>query len=357
LRLDEQYDKNSNIKDLMFKVLDCFELIYKKYPKQFLNCFKSEKFSLDLKNFVIKLFTKCEKKNMADYIKQNLETYSNYNSNIGNLTTDSIKSNSVSGNYSNSFSSNPSCNEATNNTNTIKPVFSNANNYYTSSQNGFNYDEKLNLKKVNYDVLRIAYETKLTSFVDYLNSDPHFNTENFLLALHKVKYEQVFFILNHIYFILDSEEHKYLFGDNLSLFINRIVFLLDKFYAEYSEQIKEIINLIPSKLDKEMFLQLIPKYITSRQSPHIVQILLLSINSVIDHIEQENLLLLLPSFIETVFNTLNHHIPDVRKYAVYCIVDLYLILGKDFDGYLSELNPSQRNLINIYVKKKLENNY
>lgn len=357
-RLEEHSDSNKNVRDLMYKVLDCNELIFKKYPKQFLKCFKSDKFPQELRSFLINLFTKCNKQNMTEYIYQNTENYSNYNShaNTVNQTTDSIKTNSINY-YSNSFSSNPSSRDAYNSTNLVKPQLTNlnVNNYYTSSQNGFNYDENFNLTKVNYDVLKIAYETKLTSFVDYLHSDPNSNTENFLLALNKIKYEQVFFILNHIYFILDSEEHKNLFADNFSMFINRIIYLLDKFYSEYSEQIKEIINLIPAKLDKEIFLQLIPKYITNRQSPHIVQILLLSINSVIHQIDQENLLLLLPSFIETVFNTLNHHISDVRKYAVYCIVDLYLILGKDFDGYLNELNASQRNLINIYVRKKLEN--
>lgn len=358
LRLDKEADTNLNIRDLMNKILDCHENIYKKYPKQYLNCFKSEKFEVDLKQFVVKLFNKFNKKSLEDYISKNTEFISsNYNS---SFTADTAKSISISNtaNCSNNFSTNTTSfnNDNTASLNLFKNTNNTFSNYYSSNQNGFNYDENLNLKNVNYDVLRVAYETKLTSFVDYLHSDPHFNTENFLLALNKIKYDQVFFILNHIYFLLDSEEHKYLLADYYSLFINRIIFLLDKFFTEYSEQIKEIIQMIPVKLDKELFLQLIPKYITGRQSPHIVQILLLSINSVINHIEQENLLLLLPSFVETLFNTLNHHISDVRKYAVYCVVDLYLILGKDFDVYLNELNPSQKNLINIYVKKKLENN-
>jgi hypothetical protein len=362
-RLDLEYDLNPNIKDLMYKVLESYELIYKKYPKQFSNCFKSDKLGKELKTLVIKLLIRSNKKNFADYIKQITD---NFNSNYTTESHKSISLNKTMNYYStnaNSYSDSQNTNtmhSITNNTVGISNIFKtnpNTNNYYHSSNhNGFNYDENLNLSDVNYDLLKIAYENKLTVFVDYLNSDPYSNTENFLLALNRVKYEQVFFILNHIYLILDSEEHKYLFGDNLGLFINRVIFLLDKFYTEYSQQINEIINLIPVKLDKEMYLQLLPKYITSRQSPHIVQILLLSIKNVINRIEQENLLLLLPSFIETVFNTLSHSISDVRKYAVYCIVDLYLILGKDFDSYLNELNTSQKNLINIYVKKKLENN-
>lgn len=364
-RLDLDYNLNPNIKDLIHKVLESYEMIYKKYPKQFTNSFKSDKLGKELKTLVISLLYRSNRKNFADYLKQITDNFKS------SYETDSSKSGSLN-NTMNYYSTNTNSYIDPQNTNTIHTanitnntvstsnIFKttpNSNNYYHSSNhNGFNYDENLNLSDVNYDVLKIAYNNKITVFVGYLNSDPNSNTENFLLALNRVKYEQVFFILNHIYFILDSEEHKYLFGDNLSLFINRVIFLLDKFYTEYSQQINEIINLIPIKLDKEMYLQLLPKYITSRQSPHIVQILLLSIKNVVNLIEQENLLLLLPSFIETVFNTLSHSISDVRKYAVYCIVDIYLILGKDFDAYLNELNSSQKNLINIYVKKKLENN-
>ena len=43
---------------------------------------------------------------------------------------------------------------------------------------------------------------------------------------------------------------------------------------------------------------------------------------------------------------------EVRKYAIYCCVEIYMVLGHKFDIYLELLPKNQQNLINIFIKKK-----
>ena len=68
--------------------------------------------------------------------------------------------------------------------------------------------------------------------------------------------------------------------------------------------------------------------------------------------KSKNLEKQLPYFIEGVLNLLNHQSSDVRKYAVYCCVEIYMVLGHKFDVYLELLPKSQQNLINLFIKKK-----
>ncbi|EFO61562.1 Hypothetical protein GLP15_3172 [Giardia lamblia P15] len=46
--------------------------------------------------------------------------------------------------------------------------------------------------------------------------------------------------------------------------------------------------------------------------------------------------------------------PDIRKAVVYCLVDLYYLVGEDFTPYLNRLSASQLKLVTIYVVKMSE---
>lgn len=47
---------------------------------------------------------------------------------------------------------------------------------------------------------------------------------------------------------------------------------------------------------------------------------------------------------------------DVRKCCVFCLVEIYSILGGDLfqKEFLCKLNASQQKLVDIYIKRKLD---
>ena len=49
---------------------------------------------------------------------------------------------------------------------------------------------------------------------------------------------------------------------------------------------------------------------------------------------------------------LNHDKGEIRKYAVFCIVEIYKIIGNKFDIYMELLPKNQQNLIINFIQKE-----
>ena len=52
---------------------------------------------------------------------------------------------------------------------------------------------------------------------------------------------------------------------------------------------------------------------------------------------------------------LNHQSNEIRKMAVDCSVEVYLIVGYKFESFLTHLSQSHQNLIKLFIKKKTGN--
>ena len=61
---------------------------------------------------------------------------------------------------------------------------------------------------------------------------------------------------------------------------------------------------------------------------------------------------MLNSFITSIFNLLKHENSEIRKRAVYCCVEIHLIIGKEFEPYLMKIPNAQQNLIRLFIKKR-----
>nr|XP_023877964.1 CLIP-associated protein-like [Quercus suber]POE78965.1 clip-associated protein [Quercus suber] len=59
----------------------------------------------------------------------------------------------------------------------------------------------------------------------------------------------------------------------------------------------------------------------------------------------------LPSFLPALFEAFGNQSADVRKTVVFCLVDIYIMLGKSFLPYLEGLNSTQLRLVTIYANR------
>ncbi|KAJ7292376.1 hypothetical protein O6H91_04G042000 [Diphasiastrum complanatum] len=59
----------------------------------------------------------------------------------------------------------------------------------------------------------------------------------------------------------------------------------------------------------------------------------------------------LPSFLPALFDAFGNQNADVRKTVVFCLVDIYIILGKAFVPYLGSLSSTQLRLVTIYANR------
>lgn len=64
-----------------------------------------------------------------------------------------------------------------------------------------------------------------------------------------------------------------------------------------------------------------------------------------------NLRLLFASMLPGLFNAFKNANADVRKAVVFCLVDLYMIVGDELVPFLSSLTTSQRKLVTIYINR------
>ena len=195
------------------------------------------------------------------------------------------------------------------------------------------------------------------SFLDYLGKNKEYFVK-FLMLLSDEKYtnpKYVKNILNLIYSLISLSNN---FQDELSQYLEILIdYLIAFFIANINnsfivDMVKEILNIMPNKINNEKYYKSLSKYLNNNTNEILLQTLLICIKNCIVNDKSKNLEKQLPLFIKGIFNLLEHQSSDVRKYAIYCCVEIYMILGHKFDAYLELLPKSQQNIINLFIKKK-----
>ncbi|XP_027934181.1 CLIP-associated protein-like isoform X1 [Vigna unguiculata] len=75
------------------------------------------------------------------------------------------------------------------------------------------------------------------------------------------------------------------------------------------------------------------------------------LTKLVGRLSQEELMAQLPSFLPALFEAFGNQSADVRKTVVFCLVDIYIMLGKAFLPYLEGLNSTQLKLVTIYANR------
>jgi CLIP-associating protein 1/2 len=109
--------------------------------------------------------------------------------------------------------------------------------------------------------------------------------------------------------------------------------------------------LLAKNIESNIFLGLISRYIT-KSSPAVVQMIMNTLTVSFSKANKDHLLYILPQFVDCLFFSMNHKVTEIRKLAVFCIVELFVMIGPEFEPYLNQLNTAQRNLVSIYINKR-----
>ncbi|KAL9228289.1 hypothetical protein vseg_003884 [Gypsophila vaccaria] len=75
------------------------------------------------------------------------------------------------------------------------------------------------------------------------------------------------------------------------------------------------------------------------------------LTKLVGRLTQEELMAQLPSFLPALFDAFGNQSADVRKTVVFCLVDMYILLGKAFLPHLEGLNSTQLRLVTIYANR------
>lgn len=196
----------------------------------------------------------------------------------------------------------------------------------------------------------------LEAFINILENNKTYITKCFLL-LTDDKIPNLKFIKNLLNLIfniiaIQTNLNKEI-NQNLEILISQLIkcFLQQINNSSITDIIKEILNILPSRTNSDKYYKIISKYLNLKNNEILLETILICIKNNIINENAQNLEEKLPLFIQSIFNMLNHDLNEIRKYAVYCCIEIYKIIGNKFDIYIDLLPKNHQNLINNFIMR------
>mmetsp|Transcript_22953 Transcript_22953/g.62909 ORF Transcript_22953/g.62909 Transcript_22953/m.62909 type:complete len:174 (-) Transcript_22953:540-1061(-) len=88
-----------------------------------------------------------------------------------------------------------------------------------------------------------------------------------------------------------------------------------------------------------------------KEPPPTLQLAISLQSRLVGRFSQIQLLAILPQLLPPLFEAFKNSHADVRKAVVFCLVDMYLVLGEQLTPHLAALSTSQLKLVTIYINK------
>jgi len=91
--------------------------------------------------------------------------------------------------------------------------------------------------------------------------------------------------------------------------------------------------------------------VVMKEGPPTLQLAVRLQSKLINRFTQVQLLSILPQILPPLFEAFKNPNADVRKAVVFCLVDMYMILGEQLTPHLAILSTSQLKLVTIYIDR------
>ncbi|VAI47189.1 unnamed protein product [Triticum turgidum subsp. durum] len=138
--------------------------------------------------------------------------------------------------------------------------------------------------------------------------------------------------------------------ESIEIILEKLVQMTKDVVAKISNEANQCLNVVLAKYDPFRCLAVIvPLLVTDDEKTLVMCINCLT--KLVGRLSQEELVAQLPSFLPALFDAFNNQSPDIRKTVVFCLVDIYIMLGKAFVPYLEGLSSTQLRLVTIYANR------
>ncbi|KAL3333962.1 hypothetical protein AABB24_030634 [Solanum stoloniferum] len=138
--------------------------------------------------------------------------------------------------------------------------------------------------------------------------------------------------------------------DSVEIIIEKLLHVTKDDVAKVANEAENCLSTILSQYDPFRCLSVIvPLLVTEDEKTLVTCINCLT--KLVGRLSQEELMSQLPSFLPSLFDAFGNQSADVRKTVVFCLVDIYIMLGKAFMPYLEGLNSTQLRLVTIYANR------
>ncbi|OMO94096.1 Armadillo-like helical [Corchorus capsularis] len=138
--------------------------------------------------------------------------------------------------------------------------------------------------------------------------------------------------------------------DSVEIVIEKLLHVTKDIVPKVSNEAEHCLNTVLSKYDPFRCLSVIVPLLVTEDEKTLV-ICINCLTKLVGRLSQEELMAQLPSFLPALFEAFGNQSADVRKTVVFCLVDIYIMLGKAFLPYLEGLNSTQLRLVTIYANR------
>ncbi|CAN4102066.1 unnamed protein product [Withania somnifera] len=138
--------------------------------------------------------------------------------------------------------------------------------------------------------------------------------------------------------------------DSVEIIIEKLLHVTKDDVAKVANEAENCLSTILSQYDPFRCLTVVvPLLVTEDEKTLVTCINCLT--KLVGRLSQEELMSQLPSFLPSLFDAFGNQSADVRKTVVFCLVDIYIMLGKAFLPYLEGLSSTQLRLVTIYANR------
>lgn len=138
--------------------------------------------------------------------------------------------------------------------------------------------------------------------------------------------------------------------DSIEIVIEKLLHVTKDVVPKVSNEAEHCLTIVLSQYDPFRCLSVIVPLLVSEDEKTLVTCIN-CLTKLVGRLSQEELMAQLPSFLPAVFDAFGNQSADVRKTVVFCLVDIYIMLGKSFLPHLEGLNSTQLKLVTIYANR------
>ncbi|PPD68756.1 hypothetical protein GOBAR_DD34363 [Gossypium barbadense] len=146
------------------------------------------------------------------------------------------------------------------------------------------------------------------------------------------------------------KNQKGVMGDSVEIVIKKLLHVMKDIVPKVSNEAEHCLNTVLSEYDPFRCLSVIVPLLVTEDEKTLV-ICINCLTKLVGRLSQEELTAQLPSFLPALFEAFGNQSADVRKTVVFCLVDIYIMLGKSFLPHLEGLNSTQLRLVTIYANR------
>ncbi|ONM16043.1 CLIP-associated protein [Zea mays] len=138
--------------------------------------------------------------------------------------------------------------------------------------------------------------------------------------------------------------------DSMEIVFEKLLHVTKDAVAKISNEANQCLNVLLAKYNPFTCLAITVPLLVSDDEKMLV-VCINCLTKLVGRLSQEELIVQLPTFLPALFDAFNNQSPDVRKTVVFCLVDIYIMLGKAFAPYLEGLSSTQLRLVTIYANR------